>query len=395
MASSAQPRPFSRRTGSIAMSTTSAVVNAVAKLKASGVSLVDLGPGEPHFATPAHIKEAALSAMHNDQTKYTPVAGTAELREAIAARHRTDFGSGYSVEEVIACPGGKYALFTALQVLVDEGDEVILPLPYWVSFKDMVQFAGGTCVFVDTRENDFNLTPEMIERALTPKTKVIILNYPNNPSGAVLSADQISRIIEIAARRNTWVISDECYVYLTYGGSAVSAAAANRVRQHLVIVGSLSKTYAMTGWRLGFALAPAAVISAMQTMQSQAVSCACSITQAAGVAALSGPQDCIESMRAAYQRLRDQAVAGLSKIPFVLTTVPHGAFYVFPDVSGQLKARALQTAQQLSLRLLEGGVATVPGEGFGSSTHLRLSFAVSETELASGLQRLHEVLSLP
>ncbi len=393
MAIVASPEVFSRRTRSIAMSSTSAMVNAVAELKSRGVGVIDLGAGEPHFPTPEHIRQAADAAMAENKTKYTPVPGTAELREAIAARHRLDFGSDFSLSEVIACPGGKYALFTALQVLIDEGDEVILPVPYWVSFKDMVQFAGGKCVFVDTVNSGFQLTSEMVEAAVTPRTKAIILNYPNNPSGAVLDPQALVRILELAARNNLWVISDECYAYLTYSGRTVSAGEFKDAKRRLIVVGSFSKTYAMTGWRLGFALAPSSVIQAMETLQSQAISCPCSITQAAGVAALTGPQDCVQHMRAAYRELRDLAVAGLTAIPHISLTIPGGAFYAFPDVSAQLKLRGLSGARELSRLLLDGGVATVAGEGFGSPTHIRLSFAVAKGELSSGLQRIREALA--
>lgn len=368
-------------------------MNAVAKLKASGVKLVDFGAGEPHFATPQHIKDAANAAIARNETKYTPVPGTAELREAIIWRHKKDFGSEYAFEEVIACPGGKYALFTALQVLVDEGDEVIVPVPYWVSFKDMVQFAGGTCVFVDTIADDFVLTPAQVARAITPRTKAIILNYPSNPSGAVLSPQYMAEIVEIAQKRNIWIIADECYAYLVYSGSRCSTGQLKHAKQNMVIAGSLSKTYAMTGWRLGYALAPAPLIAAMQVIQSQAISCPCAVTQAAAVAALTGPQECVEEMRAEYQRLRDRTVAAVSAFPGVRTSVPGGAFYMFPEVSEHLRSRGWRTASELTSALLQCGVATVSGEGFGSNRHIRMSFATSEHELASGLEKMGRFLT--
>jgi aspartate aminotransferase len=384
-------RPFSRRISSIEMSSTSATVNTVAQMRRSGVDVVDLGPGEPHFATPEHIKQAAIGAIHNNQTKYTSVPGIADLREAIVQRHRMDFGSNYSFEEVIACPGGKYSLFMAMQILVDEGDEVVIPTPSWVSFKDMVRFAGGKCVFVDTTQNDFVLTPEIVERALTPRTKVIVLNFPNNPSGALIDIASLERIVEIAAERNIWVVADECYVYLTFSGRPVSVGQFKQRASNVVIVGSLSKTYAMTGWRLGYALAPAAVISAMQTLQSQEISCPCSVSQVAGVEALTGPQECVEQMRQGYAKLRDQAVAGLKDLPGVRTVTPEGAFFVFPDVSGQLQRRKMQSAREFCAMLLrECGVVVVPGEGFGSASHVRLAYSVSERQLARGLGKIRE-----
>jgi aspartate aminotransferase len=391
MASTVPTRPFSHRINAIEMSSTSATVNTVAQMRRSGVSVVDLGPGEPHFATPEHIKQAAIGAIHNNKTKYTAVPGTAELREAIVQRHQKDFGSNYSVEEVIACPGGKYALFMAMQILVEEGDEVVVPTPSWVSFKDMIRFAGGKCVFVDTTQNDFVLTPKIVERALTSRTKAIILNFPNNPSGALIDATSLDRIVEMAVERNIWVVADECYVYLTFAGKPLSVGQLKRHASNLVIVGSLSKTYAMTGWRVGYALAPAAVISAMQTLQSQEISCPCSVSQIAAIAALTGPQDCVQYMRKEYAQLRDQAVAGLKDLPGIRTVTPGGAFFVFPDVSGQLRFRKLNSARELSSLLLrECGVVVVPGEGFGSATHVRLAYSVSKRELARGLQKLRE-----
>jgi aspartate aminotransferase len=385
-------RPFSRRMDSIAISSTSATVNAVAERKAAGLNLVDFGAGEPHFATPQHIKEAAYAAIARGQTKYTAVPGTAELRESILWRHNEDFGSDYRFEEVIACPGGKYALFAALQVVVDEGDEVILPVPYWVSFKDMVHFAGGKCVFVDTTDDDFALTAQKIARAVTSRTKAIILNYPNNPTGAVLAREHIAEIVDMAARRNIWIISDECYAYLVYSGNPFSAGELKPAKDHMIIVGSLSKTYAMTGWRLGYALAPAPVIAAVEVIQSQAISCACAVTQAAAVAALTGPQECVREMVSEYKRLRDRTVAAVSEFPGVRTTVPGGAFYLFPDISEQLRAKG-QSAPELCAALLDHGVATVPGTGFGAANHIRMSFACAERELASGLEAMRKFFS--
>ena len=387
-------RPFSHRIRSIEMSSTSASVNAVAEMRRAGVDVIDFGPGEPHFATPEHIKNAAIKAIYDNKTKYTAVSGTAELRDAIVARHRRDFGSKYTAEEVIACPGGKYSLFIAMQILVDAGDEVIVPTPSWVSFKEMVHFAGGRCVFVDTTADDFRLTPEDIRRALTPRTKVMILNFPNNPSGAVMDGGTLERILEIAAQHDIWVLSDECYVYITFSGNPVSAGQFGEYSDNVVIVGSLSKTYAMTGWRVGYALGPSSVIQAMQCLQSQEVSCACSVSQAAGIAALTGSQDCIEHMRKDYSRLSDIAQEGLRGLPGIHTTRPGGAFYLFPDISEQLRLRNLQSANQWAQMLLEKhAVVVVPGEGFGSSHHVRLAYCVSEAALMRGLQKIRDFCS--
>jgi len=371
------------------MSSTSETVNAVARLRRSGVNVVDLGPGEPPFPTPEHIKQAAIAAIRENNTKYTAVPGMAKLREAIVQRHHQDFGSNYRVEEAIACPGGKYALFMAMQILMEEGDEAVIPTPSWVSFKDMVRFAGGKCVFVDTTSDNFVLTPQIVERALTSRTKVIVLNFPNNPSGALIDPSNLERIVEIASSRKIWVIADECYAYLTFVGKPLSVAQVMRHTSNVVIVGSLSKTYSMTGWRLGYALAPEPLVSAMQTLQSQEISCPCSVTQMAGIAALTGPQDCVEFMRREYAQLRDQAVAGLKDLPGIRTVTAEGAFYLFPDVSGQLRFRNLQAAREFSSLLLrECGVVVVPGEGFGSASHVRIAYSVSKQELARGIQKL-------
>lgn len=385
---------FSQRINSIEISSTSAMVNMAAQLKRAGVDIVDLGPGEPHFSTPAHVKEAAIQAIHNNFTKYTSVAGVPDLREAICARHKEDFGSEYVLDEVIASPGGKYALFAAIQVLVNDGDEVVIPVPYWVSFKDMVRYAGGKCVFLDTAPNDFVLTAEMVEKVLTPKTRVIILNYPNNPSGALIDPEELEKIINIAARKNIWVISDECYVYLTYSGNRVSAGQFRPRRQNIVIAGSVSKTYAMTGWRLGYAMAPAAVISAIQKLQSQEISCPSSVTQQAAIAALNGPQDCVEEMRLEYLRMKNLAMAGLMDAPGIRSVSPGGGFFVFPEISEQLRRRNMKTAREFTSELLkQTGVATVSGEGFGLSNYMRVSFSVSEAQLSRGLKKIRQFLA--
>ena len=282
-----------------------AVVAEADKLRSQGIDVVDFGAGEPHFATPQHIKDAAIAAIQGNFTKYTAVAGTAELRDAIAHRHNVDFDSDYRREEVIASVGGKHALFNAIQVLVDHGDEVILPVPYWVSFKDIVRYAGGNCVLLEAdEEQGFRVTAEMVAGLVTPRTKVIILNSPSNPSGAVMSPEDMTEVMRLAHERGIWVLSDECYVYLNYTGKNFSVGSLARIQgAHLSCWARLSKTYAMTGWRLGYALAPAAVTSAMAKLQSQSTSNPTSIVQKAAVAALKGPQECVEEMRQEYIQL--------------------------------------------------------------------------------------------
>ena len=374
----------------IEVSATMAVAGEAEKLRAAGADLVDLGAGEPHYATPEHIKEAAIGAIRNDFTKYTAVGGTAELRDAIVRRHAADFGSDYKREDCIASVGGKHALFNAIQVLVDHGDEVILPVPYWVSFKDIVRYAGGEPVYIATDErHDFALTAQMVEHAITPRTKVIVLNSPNNPSGAVMKPEDMTAVLLLAHERGIYVVSDECYVYLNFTGKLFSAGSVHEVKERLIIIGSLSKTYAMTGWRVGYALAPTPIISAMQKLQSQSTSNPTSIVQKAAVAALSGPQDAVQQMLAGYVRLRDQVVEGLRAIPGITCAAPNGAFYAYPNVSHYFERPGLNCASDVAKRLLhEAHVVVVPGEGFGTQDHVRISYATSPENLQRGLDRM-------
>ncbi|HVO80267.1 MAG TPA: pyridoxal phosphate-dependent aminotransferase [Terriglobales bacterium] len=382
------------RINRIEPSATMAVVAEADKLRQQGIDVVDFGAGEPHFATPQHIKDAAIAAIQANFTKYTAVGGTAELRDAIVHRHAVDFDSDYRREEAVASTGGKHALFNAIQVLVDHDDEVILPVPYWVSFKDIVRYAGGNCVLLETDEaQGFRITADMIERLVTPRTKLIILNSPCNPSGAVMSPDDLTEVVRMATQRGIWVVSDECYVYLNYTGKRFSVGSLREYRERMVIIGSLSKTYAMTGWRLGYALAPAPIISAMIKLQGQSTSNPTSIVQKAAVAALMGPQQCVLDMRAEYIQLRDHVVNGLRSIPGLKCTLPEGAFYAYPNVSAFFGRGGVNSASDLSGKLLrEAHVATVPGEGFGTRDHIRVSYATSVAELNRGLERMRKFL---
>jgi len=380
------------RINRIEISATLAVVNEAEKLRATGTDVVDFGAGEPHFSTPQHIKDAAVLAIQQDFTKYTPVPGTAELRDAIVHRHAVDFDSDYKRDEAIASVGGKHALFNAVQVLVDHGDEVIVPAPYWVSFKDIVNYAGGKCVFVDGDEDrGFAITAQMIENVITPRTKLIILNSPANPSGAVMSPEDLTQIVRLAHRRGIYVISDECYVYLNFTGKRFSVGSLRECKERMVVIGSLSKTYAMTGWRLGYALAPAELVKAMQKLQSQSTSNPTSIVQKAAIAALKGSQECVDSMIAGYVELRDHTVNGLRNIPGIRCTRPEGAFYAYPNVSAFFGRGGVKSASDVAGRLLrEAHVVTVPGEAFGTREHIRISYATSRKELDRGLQRMRK-----
>ncbi len=384
--------PLSNRIQRIEVSATMAVSAEAEKLRATGVDLVDLGAGEPHFSTPQHIKDAAIAAINNNFTKYTAVGGIAELRDAIVKRHAADFVSDYKREECTASVGGKHALFNAVQVLVDHGDEVILPVPYWVSFKDIIRYAGGEPVYIPTDEaHDFQLTADMVERAITPRTKMIILNSPNNPSGSVMSPEDMTSVLRLAHERGIYVVSDECYVYLNFTGRLFSAGSVRDVKERLLIIGSLSKTYAMTGWRLGYALGPAPVIAAMQKLQSQSTSNPTSIVQKAAVAALTGPQECLQEMRTEYIKLRDKVVAGLRAIPGLTCAAPNGAFYAYPNVSHYFGRGGMNSASDAARKLLhEAHVVVVPGEAFGTQEHVRMSYAVAEQNLDRGLERMRK-----
>jgi aspartate aminotransferase len=383
---------FSARIGRIEISATMAVTAEAAKLRASGAKLVDFGAGEPHFATPQHIKDAAIEAIQGNFTRYTVVSGIPELRQAIVERHAHDFGSSYAPDEAIFTTGGKLALFNAIQALVDHGDEVILPVPYWVSFKDIVQYAGGKVVYLETSEADhFRVTADAIEQAITPRTKAIILNSPSNPSGAVVSPADLERIVRLAHERGLWLLLDECYVYLNFTGAQVSGGSFTDAKDHIVVLGSLSKTYAMTGWRAGYALGPKPVIGAMTKLQSQSTSSTASFVQKAAIAALRGSQECVAQMRADYLTLRDEVLAGLKEIPGLTCTKPDGAFYVYPNVSHYLGRKGVPTAMELSKRLLhEAHVVTVPGEAFGTDQHIRLSYATSHADVAEGVRRMKD-----
>jgi aspartate aminotransferase len=307
---------FADRIGRIEVSATMAVTAEAAKLRASGVNLVDFGAGEPHFATPRHIKDAAIQAIDGNFTRYTVVSGIPEVRKAIVDRHACDFGSDYSPEEAVFTTGGKLAIFNLVQVLVDHGDEVILPVPYWVSYKDIIQYAGGKVVYLETEEaENFRVTADAIEKAVTPRTKAIFLNSPSNPAGSVIAAADLERIVKLAHERGIYLFLDECYVYLQYTGALVSGGSFTEAKEHVIVLGSLSKTYAMTGWRAGYALGPKPIIAAMSKLQSQSTSSTASFVQKAAVAALNGSQECVAEMRADYLKLRDRILGRLAEIP--------------------------------------------------------------------------------
>ncbi len=381
---------FSERISRISVSSTTAVVQKAAKLKASGVHLVDFGAGEPDFPTPEHIKAAAIRALQGDFTRYTPTGGIRELKEAVVARHSQDFGSRYAIDECLITVGGKQAIFEAVSATINQGDEVILPVPYWVSFLDIIQYAGGKAVRLETRESDgFAVRAEDIEKLVTPRTRLLIINSPSNPTGAVVPPAEMEKLLALAQRHNFFLLSDECYCHFVYDEARPYSLGGSGEREHLLIVGSLSKTYAMTGWRVGFALGPAELLANMLKLQSHSTSNPTSFAQKAAVEAVCGPQDSVHAMRDEYRRRRDRIVAGLRAIPGIQCAMPQGAFYVYPNVAAYLKKNRLADTMALADQLLEEAhVALVPGAAFGTHEHVRISYATSMEQIEEGLRRM-------
>ena len=381
------------RISTISVSSTMKVAAEADRLRREGVDVVDFGAGEPDFPTPDNIKQAAIDALAANFTKYTNAGGTPELRQAICERHKIDFGTSYSTAECLVTVGGKHAIFNLIQALVDPGDEVIIPVPYWVTYKDVVNYAGGVCVFVDTEESaGFEVTAAMIEGHLTPRTKLVIINSPSNPSGAVLSREEFRAIFQLTSKRDIFLLTDECYCQFLYEDKPFSIAAEPAAKETVVVAGSLSKTYAMTGWRIGFALAPASIIGAMNKLQSHSTSNPTSIAQKAAVEAMRGPQDSVPVMLAEYRRRRDFVIERLRKIPGVSIVTPKGAFYAYPNVSVAFRGRIKNSLDFANELLANAQVAVVPGEAFGTNDHIRISYATSMTELERGLDRLEKFI---
>jgi aspartate aminotransferase len=365
------------------------------RLRAEGVDIVDFGAGEPDFPTPANIKQAAIRALDENFTKYTNTGGTADLKQAVCEYHARHFGTAYKPAECLITVGGKHIIFNAVQALINPGDEVVIPVPYWVTYKDVVNYAGGKCVFVPTDEaNGFAVTAAMIAPHLTARTKMIIVNSPSNPSGAVVDRAEFEKIYKLTSERGIYLMTDECYCFFLYDSAPFSIASLPGAKENVLVVGSLSKTYAMTGWRIGFGLMPAPIIGAMTKLQSHSTSNPTSIAQKAAAEALRGPQDSVKTMLAEYHRRRDFVVQRLRAIPGVTCAEPRGAFYAYPNLGTVIGRNGIQNTVQLCERLLgEAKVAVVPGEAFGTEQHLRLSYATSMKELERGLDRIHQFVA--
>ena len=390
------------RAKNLSPSPTMAIDGRAKKLIADGVDVVNLSVGEPDFDTPETAKAGGRAAIDSGFTKYTAAAGIMELREAIADKLRRENGLDYSAEEIVLSNGAKHSLFNIFMVLLDPGDEVIIQAPYWVSYPEMVKIAGGTPVIVKTdASTGFELTPEMVESVITPKTKAINLNNPSNPTGVVYSREKLQAIADIAVRHNLTIISDEIYERLAYDGKEVVAMATlgPKVRDLTITVNGFSKAFAMTGWRLGYTASPKALAKAMTELQSHSTSGPSSVTQKAALAGLKGDQSFSTTMLAEFDRRRGYAVERLRSIPgFELEVIPSGAFYVFPNVARLLgrtiAGRTVETTDDLCLAILdEAKVAIVPGSSFGSPEHVRISYATSMEKLREGLDRIEKLLT--
>ena len=389
---------LSERVRAIKPSATMAVTEQAAALRAQGITLIDFGAGEPDFDTPEHIKQAAVRALSAGQTKYTPVGGTAALKQAIVTKLKRDNGLEYEPSEVLASCGGKHGLYVAFQVLFGPGDEVIVPAPYWVSYPDMLALAGARARIVKTHEADgFKLTAAQLEEALTPATRAVIVNSPSNPAGVAYDENELRALLEVIARRDLIVLSDDVYEMMVYGGFRCGRVLHLRpdLRDRTLLINSVSKTYAMTGWRIGYTAGPKTVIKAMSTLQGQMTSNPSTAAQAAAAEALGGSQDSVAPMMSEFGRRRDFIVPALNEIPGVRCPMPQGAFYVFPNIAAylHLKGSEFKNGDELAAYLLqEARVAVVGGTDFGYPEHVRISYANSLENLRRGVAQIAEAL---
>ena len=389
---------IAERTTRVEVSASSAATQRVRELRAEGHDIVALTQGQPDFPTPDYVMEAATAAMHAGQTAYTPVMGTPELRDAIRTKFKRDNELDFADAEVMASAGGKQVVYNALMATVEPGDEVIIGAPFWVSYKDMVQFAEGVPVILQCpEETNFKLTPEQLEAAITGKTRWLMLNSPNNPSGAVYTADELRALADVLRpHERIMVFSDDIYEHIIFDGRsyATMAQAAPDMRERCLTMNGVSKAYAMTGWRIGIAGGPADLIKTMSKLQNQSTGNPCSVSQAAAVAALAGPLDIVHERTAAFQERRDRIVAMLNDAAGLTCRTPEGAFYAYPNCAGLIGRRApdgtvMNSDRDVVLYLMEqGGIAAVHGEAYGLSPHFRLSFAASMDELEEACRRI-------
>lgn len=377
---------FNHRVQSVVPSSTLAITARAKELKAQGADVVNFAAGEPDFNTPDYIQEAAVEAIKNGQTRYTPSIGSVELRKQIAEKFQKDNGLEYAINQIAVSCGAKHSLFCAIHVLADEGDEVLIPAPYWVSYPEMAKLAGAQPKFLETdSKNDFKVTPQQLEQAVTDKTRVLILNSPSNPTGTVYGKEELQAIAEVCVQKNIFVISDEIYEKLIYDiPEYVSIASLGQdIYDRTITVNGVSKAYAMTGWRIGYAAGPKDVMDYIKKLQDHSTSNPCSISQAAAIKALQSPDDDIAAMRDEFKARRDLMMSLLDKIDGVSYIYPKGAFYMFCDIS--FLGESMETAKAV---LNDVNVAFIPGEGFGAPGFARLSFATSRERIAEGVKRI-------
>jgi len=386
---------LAERMKTLAPSPTLAMQAKARAMRAQGIDVISFGAGEPDFDTPKRIKDAAVRAIESGQTKYTEVGGIPELKAAVCQKFKRDNGLDYAPDEVTVSCGAKHTLYNIVMALVNPGDEVLIPSPFWVSYPEQVRLLSGHPVSVLTQESTgFDLDPELLRRAVTPRTKIVILDSPGNPTGAIFSAQALAEVAKLAVERNLWVVSDECYEALTYEGRHVSIASMSpEIKARTIVVNTCSKAYAMTGWRIGYAAGPKPVIKAMTDVQSQVTSNPTSIAQWGAVEALGGPQDEVAKMVGEFDRRRRVIIESLNAIPGVTCVMPKGAFYAFPNVSGvfgkRCKSGVLKSSADVCAFLLdEARIATVAGVDFGSDAHIRLSYATGLETIKKGLARM-------
>ncbi|MES0855755.1 pyridoxal phosphate-dependent aminotransferase [Geobacillus sp. G4] len=387
---------LAKRVASLTPSATLAITAKAKELKAAGYDVIGLGAGEPDFNTPQHIIAAAIKAMNEGHTKYTPSGGLPALKEEIIKKFARDQGLSYEPAEIIVCVGAKHALYTLFQVLLDEGDEVIIPTPYWVSYPEQVKLAGGVPVYVEgLEENDFKMTPDQLKQAITPKTKAVIINSPSNPTGMIYTAEELKALGEVCLAHGVLIVSDEIYEKLIYGGAKhVSIAELSpELKEQTIIINGVSKSHSMTGWRIGYAAGPKDIIQAMTDLASHSTSNPTSIAQYAAIAAYSGPQEPVEQMRQAFEERLNIIYDKLVQIPGFTCIKPQGAFYLFPNARKAADMAECRTVDEFVAALLEEAkVALVPGSGFGAPDYVRLSYATSLEALETAIERIRRFM---
>jgi aspartate aminotransferase len=391
---------ISKRANSIKPSPTLAIDAKAKTLKQQGADIINFGVGEPDFDTPQNIKSAAISAINSGFTKYCPVGGTLELKNAIAEKLKRDNNLEYAPDQIIVSCGAKHSLYNLFQAVLDDGDEVVIPAPYWVSYPDMVILAGGKPAIIETSDKDnFKITAEQLEKALTKKTKAVIINSPSNPTGGTYLEEELKSIAAICVKNNILIVSDDIYEKLIYDNFEFTSIAqvSKEAKDISVVINGVSKAFAMTGWRIGYAAGPKDIISAMAKIQSQSTSNACSISMKAAVEALNGKQGAVEDMRKEFEKRRNYIVERLNAIERISCIKPEGAFYVFPNIKGLLgktySGKTINTDIELADFLLDNAkIAVVPGTAFGACGYIRLSYAASMENIKNGIDRLASVL---